>query len=235
MMEGRTGKQIRDRYLNKLRPNIKRGEWTNEEDRTLLSCYYQIGHKWSKIANYLPGRTEGQVKNRFYSHIKKKILGPDGSEEMSSGDSPDGMYNAPRAQGGMEVEGRYNDYGVRQNLREMSPNIAYDEYAKPLGSPSGSSQTTTTHISTDRDVNSMLDKMVGFMDRKGEQQPLEGIDLSKLSMDDRMGYVGSENIDNVSKLDRFEELQKRKSKLEFLLAQTLKDMGTVNPPNAGLI
>jgi hypothetical protein len=33
----------------------------------------QIGHKWSRIATFLPGRTEGQVKNRFYSHIKKRM------------------------------------------------------------------------------------------------------------------------------------------------------------------
>lgn len=241
MMEGRTGKQIRDRYLNKLRPNIKRGEWTNEEDRILLSCYYQIGHKWSKIATYLPGRTEGQVKNRFYSHIKKKILAQDGSDQMSMGESPEqnfiGNYNGAH---GMEVEGHYNNYGVRHNLREMSPNIAYqEEYMKSMPSPSGSSGTTATnsHISTDRDVNSMLDKMVGFMDRKNEN-PQEGLDLSKLTMDDRLGAgynTGSENFDNVSKLDRFDELQKRKNKLEFLLAQTLKDMGSVNPPNAGLI
>ena len=232
MMEGRTGKQIRDRYLNKLRPNIRRGEWTIEEDRTLLSCYYQIGHKWSKIATYLPGRTEGQVKNRFYSHIKKKILAQDGSDEMSPGDSLNGMG----AQGGMEVEGRYNDYGVRHNLREVSPNITHGEYIKQLPSPSGSSQTTATQMSNDKDVNYMLDKMVGYMDRKNEAPSEREIDLSKLTMDDKMGYgMESENVDNVSKLDRYEELQKRKNKLEFLLAQTLKDMGTVNPPNAGLI
>lgn len=74
MMEGRTGKQIRDRFLNKLRPDIKNDEWTKEEDKLLISYFHQIGRKWSKIATYIPGRTEGQVKNRFYSHIKKKLL-----------------------------------------------------------------------------------------------------------------------------------------------------------------
>jgi len=74
MMEGRTGKQIRDRYLNKLRPDIKNDEWNNEEDQLLISLYHELGRKWSKIATHLPGRTEGQVKNRFYSHISKKLL-----------------------------------------------------------------------------------------------------------------------------------------------------------------
>jgi len=43
----------------------------------------EIGHRWSLIANHLPGRTEGQVKNRFYSHIKKRIL-PNGAYSHAS-------------------------------------------------------------------------------------------------------------------------------------------------------
>ena len=72
-MTDRTGKQIRDRYLNILRPNLKKGEWTQPEDALLVNLYYQIGHKWSLIAKYMPGRSEAQVKNRFYSHIKKRL------------------------------------------------------------------------------------------------------------------------------------------------------------------
>jgi hypothetical protein len=74
MMDGRTGKQVRDRYLNKLRPNIKLGDWSAQEDELIVTLIKEIGHRWSLIANHLPGRTEGQVKNRFYSHIKKRIL-----------------------------------------------------------------------------------------------------------------------------------------------------------------
>lgn len=77
MLEGRTGKQIRDRYLNILRPNIKKGDWTPQEDQHILALYYQFGTRWCKICSYVPGRTEGQIKNRFYAHIKRKLLGPD--------------------------------------------------------------------------------------------------------------------------------------------------------------
>lgn len=87
LMEGRTGKQIRDRFLNKLRPGVKSGDWKPAEDQLLLSLYYQIGNKWSKIATHMPGRTEGQVKNRFYSHVKKKLLKLEGSD--ITGTSPD--------------------------------------------------------------------------------------------------------------------------------------------------
>jgi hypothetical protein len=72
-MEGRTGKQIRDRFLNKLRPNIKCGDWTAEEDERMIKLLSEIGNRWSLIATHLPGRTEGQVKNRYYSSIKKRL------------------------------------------------------------------------------------------------------------------------------------------------------------------
>jgi hypothetical protein len=72
-LEGRTGKQVRDRYLNKLRPNIKCGDWKPEEDDLVVTLLKQVGNRWSLIATHLPGRTEGQVKNRYYSHLKKRI------------------------------------------------------------------------------------------------------------------------------------------------------------------
>mgnify|MGYP003877308037 CR=1 FL=1 len=60
----RSGKQVRDRYLNKLDPKIKNSEWTEEEDDLLVSLYYKLGKKWSEIAKNIPGRTESMVKNR---------------------------------------------------------------------------------------------------------------------------------------------------------------------------
>jgi len=84
VMEGRTGKQVRDRYLNKLRPNIKCGDWSAEEDERLISLLREVGNRWSLIATHLPGRTEGQVKNRFYSCIKKRLTGSQGQSPIIS-------------------------------------------------------------------------------------------------------------------------------------------------------
>lgn len=65
-MMDKTGKQIRDRYRNKLRPDINYTEWTEEEDKLFLSLVNKYGNKWCKIASKMPGRTENQVKNKFY-------------------------------------------------------------------------------------------------------------------------------------------------------------------------
>jgi len=83
-LEGRTGKQVRDRYLNKLRPNIKCGDWKPEEDELVVSLLKQVGNRWSLIATHLPGRTEGQVKNRYYSHLKKRIQANGGLSQTNT-------------------------------------------------------------------------------------------------------------------------------------------------------
>ena len=72
-MGTRSGKQIRDRYLNKLDPQIVNAPWSEEEDEILMAEYHNQGKKWSKIATKIPGRSETMVKNRFYSKLQSRI------------------------------------------------------------------------------------------------------------------------------------------------------------------
>jgi len=67
----RNGKQIRDRFINVLDPEIRKGKFTEEEDRKLISLFKQNGPKWATIAKYYPNRTADMIKNRFHSSIKK--------------------------------------------------------------------------------------------------------------------------------------------------------------------
>lgn len=71
MLGTKTGKQIRERYINKLDPKIKKEEWTEDEDLLLIQLYSEYGSRWSEIAKKLPGRPENRIKNRFYSYIKR--------------------------------------------------------------------------------------------------------------------------------------------------------------------
>lgn len=71
MLGTKTGKQIRERFINKLDPRIKKEDWTDEEDRKIIELFSQIGRKWSEISKFLPGRPENKIKNRFYSYIQK--------------------------------------------------------------------------------------------------------------------------------------------------------------------
>lgn len=47
---GRTAKQCRERWSNHLDPNVNKGEWTPEEDKTIIQGHRQCGNRWSVIA-----------------------------------------------------------------------------------------------------------------------------------------------------------------------------------------
>ncbi|XP_022755153.1 transcription factor MYB82-like [Durio zibethinus] len=72
----RGGKSCRLRWKNYLRPNIKRGGMSKEEEDLIIRMHKLLGNRWSLIAGRLPGRTDNEVKNYWNTHLNKKsILG----------------------------------------------------------------------------------------------------------------------------------------------------------------
>ncbi|GAB4846843.1 hypothetical protein Ancab_025852 [Ancistrocladus abbreviatus] len=70
----RCGKSCRLRWLNYLRPNIKHGGFSEEEENIICGLYVTIGSRWSIIAAQLPGRTDNDIKNYWNTRLKKKLL-----------------------------------------------------------------------------------------------------------------------------------------------------------------
>ncbi|CAM8929467.1 unnamed protein product [Rhodiola kirilowii] len=70
----RCGKSCRLRWINYLRPDLKRGNFSEEEDELIIKLHSLFGNKWSLIAGRLPGRTDNEIKNYWNTHIRRKLL-----------------------------------------------------------------------------------------------------------------------------------------------------------------
>ncbi|GAB5371938.1 hypothetical protein AAMO2058_001623100 [Amorphochlora amoebiformis] len=73
-IQGRLGKQCRERWMNHLDPSIRKDPFTAEEDNKIIELHAVYGTQWTRIRKDLPGRTDNAIKNRFYSHLRRRVV-----------------------------------------------------------------------------------------------------------------------------------------------------------------
>ncbi|KAI3871824.1 hypothetical protein MKW92_026304 [Papaver armeniacum] len=81
----RTGKSCRLRWLNYLRPDVRRGNITPEEQLLIMELHAKWGNRWSKIARHLPGRTDNEIKNFWRTKIQKHMKQPGDNSSQNPG------------------------------------------------------------------------------------------------------------------------------------------------------
>ncbi|KAL5543554.1 hypothetical protein UlMin_007338 [Ulmus minor] len=69
----RCGKSCRLRWINYLRPDLKRGAFSPQEEDLIVHLHSILGNRWSQIAARLPGRTDNEIKNFWNSTLKKRL------------------------------------------------------------------------------------------------------------------------------------------------------------------
>ncbi|WZZ55013.1 hypothetical protein YC2023_055120 [Brassica napus] len=68
----RCGKSCRLRWANHLRPNLRKGSFSPDEEKIIIELHAKLGNKWARMASQLPGRTDNEIKNYWNTRTKRR-------------------------------------------------------------------------------------------------------------------------------------------------------------------
>ncbi|KAL5972954.1 hypothetical protein ACLOJK_039761 [Asimina triloba] len=141
----RCGKSCRFRWKNYLRPDVKRGNYSKEEEDTIIRLHGELGNRWSKIAAELPGRTDNEIKNVWNSQLRKRVLVRQMQETRTSPRScvkPNvtNITTIPRSSGNISSNMEYHVYPQHHDDSRINAN----QYFKQSNIIDGYSCVTTT-------------------------------------------------------------------------------------------
>ncbi|GMI27099.1 hypothetical protein TrCOL_g6199 [Triparma columacea] len=150
---GRSGKQCRERWNNHLNPDLRKGGWTKEEDEIILKLQARLGNQWAKMMEWLPGRSDNGIKNRWHSAMRTRGPTQPGDPGHVSKET-----HAAAAAASAKVDAERKKNG--KNKSSNSSNAA----TKAESNPNNSSETTNVPVSSwddltyDRSTNKQTDR-----------------------------------------------------------------------------
>ncbi|KAI3831837.1 hypothetical protein MKX03_022209 [Papaver bracteatum] len=152
----RCSKSCRLRWTNYLRPEIKRGNFTELEEQTIITLQSLWGNKWAAMASHLPQRTDNDIKNYWNTHLKKKLMKKFHSHHLGSS-SPNFQF--------LNIDYSSISFNRKRNLEiecdhhlNIHQTLALNKFISSITSSSSTSTpSSTTYASSTENISRLLE------------------------------------------------------------------------------
>jgi hypothetical protein len=133
-LPGRTARQCRERWTNYLSPSVRSEPWTVEEDHLLVEKVNEVKFSWSVIARSFNGRSDNDIKNRWYSHLKHETV-HDGERYVFPGSDPESGVSERKKRNRVKTYPKQNAMRLieqqQQQQHAWPPRIAMPMITRP--------------------------------------------------------------------------------------------------------
>ncbi|KAJ8754838.1 hypothetical protein K2173_015350 [Erythroxylum novogranatense] len=101
--------------VNYLRPDIKRGNISQEEEELIIKLHRLLGNRWSLIAGRLPGRTDNEIKNYWNTNLRKRV--PRNATHQDFHKQP---HNSEENKGIQDFQDQSHNSGGNKSIQNVS-------------------------------------------------------------------------------------------------------------------
>ena len=131
-MGDRTSRQVRERWVNYLSPDIRNEPWTESEDQLLLEKINELGRCWSTIGRHFNGRSENDVKNRWYSHLRYRTI-EDGYGQLHFADPSQTPFPSRKKRNRAKISPKQNALRMMEQQRRVAARqVVYQPVIVPV-------------------------------------------------------------------------------------------------------